>query len=64
MLIKCTYEEADEGINGGCLNCGEIVYGGVEPDACKYECPECGQRTVYGLAELAIMGQLTLTDGE
>lgn len=44
--------------NGGyCLKCGEEAYG-VEPDARRYECEECGERGVYGIGELLMMGQI------
>lgn len=46
--------EADDYL-GFCLACGEEAYG-VEPDAREYECESCGERKVYGAAELLIMG--------
>lgn len=60
-MIKATMDECEEDCNGGCLSCGEIQYGGCEPDARNYKCEECGELEVYGLAELAMMGQLELT---
>jgi hypothetical protein len=42
--------------------CGEITYGGVEPDAEHYHCENCGVDGVYGLAQLAIMGMIDLQD--
>lgn len=39
---------------GFCLACGAEAYG-VEPDARKYECEECGERKVYGAEELLTM---------
>lgn len=39
--------ETDDNI-GFCVKCGAEVYG-VESDAEKYECPECGERKVYGI---------------
>ena len=39
---------------GFCLGCGADAYG-VEPDARKYECEECGAEKVYGAEELLIM---------
>ena len=38
---------------GICTNCGEEQYG-CEPDARKYKCESCGQRTVFGAEELLI----------
>jgi hypothetical protein len=40
---------------GFCLDCGAET-DGVEPDARKYNCDECGMRAVYGLEELLMMG--------
>ena len=44
--------EADECI-GFCVACGAEHYG-VEPDARKYLCEECGQSEVYGAEDLLI----------
>lgn len=43
---------------GFCRACGIEVMG-VEPDARKYECESCGERQVYGLQELLIMGEIS-----
>lgn len=40
---------------GFCLNCG-AERDCCEPDACNYECEECGKRQVFGAEELLIMG--------
>lgn len=45
--------EADE-LGGFCTECGAETYG-VEPDARRYPCDECGARAVYGAQELLIM---------
>jgi predicted RNA-binding Zn-ribbon protein involved in translation (DUF1610 family) len=39
---------------GFCLACGAEAYG-VEPDARKYECEECGKAKVYGAEEILLM---------
>lgn len=36
---------------GFCIECG-LEHDGCEPDARKYECESCGERTVYGAEEL------------
>jgi hypothetical protein len=41
---------------GVCLACGE-ERDGCEPDARKYECYSCGERYVYGAAEILLMGK-------
>ena len=50
-------EEAMFGLSnlGGCTACGE-VNDGCEPDARDYECEFCGERAVYGMEELMVMG--------
>ena len=45
--------EAQDG-TGFCLACGAEAYG-VEPDARRYECEECGAKKVYGAEELLLM---------
>lgn len=39
---------------GFCIACG-YEQDGCEPDACEYECEECGEPTVYGAQELVMM---------
>jgi predicted RNA-binding Zn-ribbon protein involved in translation (DUF1610 family) len=41
---------ADDDV-GFCIACGAKVYG-IEPDARKYSCEECGKPQVYGAQEL------------
>jgi len=48
-------EQADADMNGFCIECGNEQHG-CEPDARKYECDECGKKSVYGAAELALIG--------
>jgi predicted RNA-binding Zn-ribbon protein involved in translation (DUF1610 family) len=45
--------EQDDNL-GFCLDCGAEAYG-VEPDARKYECDECGAKAVYGAEECLFM---------
>lgn len=48
------YMHRDE-YNGYCRTCDRVtVFGGVEGDAERYECDECGRKTVYGI-ELAMV---------
>lgn len=65
--IKISITEAQESIfggefDGGCISCGEITEGGVEPDARKYKCAQCGQMSVYGLEQLILMDAQFLED--
>lgn len=48
-------EPAMEDYVGFCVNCG-AERECCEPDARKYPCDECGQRSVYGAEELLVMG--------
>jgi len=57
QIDEADYYDAQENYVGYCLECGECQ-GGCEPDARKYECENCGQRSVYGAEELLIMGRL------
>lgn len=61
-MIQVTEEDLHDGTNGACLGCGEIIYGGVEPDARQYECESCGANRVFGLEELLVMGQIEIGD--
>ena len=45
--------ETDDNI-GICISCGFEQYG-VEPDARKYDCEDCGKPKVYGAQELLFM---------
>jgi predicted RNA-binding Zn-ribbon protein involved in translation (DUF1610 family) len=63
MEFKMTVEEfraASDGYEGRCVICGATRYN-CEPDARKYDCPECGENAVYGLEELLIMGKIEIT---
>ena len=49
-----------EDYNGICLTCGEIQYGGVEPDSRGYPCEACGENTVYGLQEALLLDRVSV----
>lgn len=58
-MAKVSIEQLLEAVESGedmgfCIACGAEAYG-VEPDARKYECEECGAEKVYGAEELLIM---------
>lgn len=46
--------QADEG-QGWCIKCGSECFG-LEPDARKCECEDCGAAAAYGAEELMLMG--------
>jgi len=48
-------KEADDTMSGFCIACGE-EQDGCEPDAANYECECCGERQVFGAAEIALRG--------
>ncbi len=40
--------------NGFCVACGADAYG-VEPDAERYPCEDCGKKAVFGAEQLLLM---------
>jgi hypothetical protein len=53
VMEACDREMTTLDNPGFCIACGEDA-DGCEPDARKYKCEFCDERTVYGAAELAI----------
>jgi hypothetical protein len=53
IVDACRREALSLDNPGFCIACGEDAVG-VEPDARNYECELCGERQVFGAAELAI----------
>jgi hypothetical protein len=55
------YLEHREEFDGYCLSCQDFTaFGGVEPDARGDECPDCGERRVYGAEEALMMGVIDI----
>ena len=54
-MTENDYRSMSEDMTGICRGCG-YEQGGCEPDAREYECESCGERMVYGLEELLMMG--------
>ena len=57
-MAKVTFEQVMNAVASGdyigiCITCG-YEQEGVEPDARKYECEDCGERKVYGAEELLL----------
>ena len=50
-------QAADDDQAGFCLACGNMQYN-CEPDARNYKCEACGERRVFGAAELVFMGRV------
>jgi predicted RNA-binding Zn-ribbon protein involved in translation (DUF1610 family) len=51
------FMELEENCFGLCIACGEES-GRIEPDASHYECDNCGERKVYGTANLLMMNRV------
>lgn len=60
--ITVSADDLMEGTNGVCLACGQVQYGGVEPDARGYKCEECGAWEVCGMDIALVMGRLEIAD--
>jgi len=60
-LTESTFRHLANEYQGICVYCGS-AQDGCEPDARRYECEECGTKTVYGTEELLLMGRLTLVE--
>lgn len=60
-ISEAEYMETHDDGAGACIACGAEA-GGVEPDARRYECEACGERKVYGLEELLVMGYVTIPE--
>ncbi len=56
--------EASESNQGYCLKCKEWTHDCCEPDAHKYECPECNCNSVYGAEELVLCGLVNIDDDD
>ena len=57
-MVKVTLEQVMTAVESGdyigiCIACG-YEQEGVEPDARKYECEDCGEDKVYGAEELLL----------
>ncbi len=60
VMTEAEYRHSRSEDNAGfCLACGAEA-DGCEPDARGYECEVCGERKVYGLEELLMMGLLKI----
>jgi len=50
-------QAADDDQAGFCLACGNMQFN-CEPDARNYRCEACGEKRVFGAAELVFMGHV------
>jgi len=44
---------------GICLACQEVMYT-IDPDGRKCKCDNCGEKAVYGIEELLLMGEINI----
>jgi Zn finger protein HypA/HybF involved in hydrogenase expression len=56
------YELACNNYEGWCRTCQKFTRCETEPDACNYECPECGLKTVMGAEEAICSGDLMIAE--
>jgi anaerobic ribonucleoside-triphosphate reductase len=62
-LTEVTYVEWTNDNAGYCKACDEVTdFGGVEPDAMGYPCPECNKNAMMGVEQAMLLGHLVLTD--
>jgi len=55
-ITEQEYLEAVRNMEGYCTACEAFTREMCEPDAREYDCPDCGENTVYGAEEALIMG--------
>lgn len=56
LITEFEYREAADNYTGWCKKCHDFTRDECEPDARRYGCPVCEQRTVYGAEEALMMG--------
>lgn len=55
MGIDELYEHIESN-DGWCVTCGDFtVFGGVEPDARNYHCPQCDTHSLFGAEEAGLI---------
>ena len=55
------YQDMIDSYMGLCVACG-AERDSCEPDARNYPCGACGQRKVFGVEELLLMGRIEIID--
>lgn len=54
------YLEACDSNSGWCTECEEFTGDFAEPDAREYECPACGEKTVFGAEQALLEDKITI----
>jgi predicted RNA-binding Zn-ribbon protein involved in translation (DUF1610 family) len=60
-LDKEEYLEMRNDYMGICLACKDQACE-IEPDAREYKCENCGEKKVYGIEELLLMGEIEINE--
>jgi hypothetical protein len=61
VRITCTSEDFlvhREEYDGVCTSCGEIMYGGCEPEMENRPCDSCGHMSVLGFEQALLLGHV------
>jgi hypothetical protein len=61
-VTAADYEQLREESAGLCWGCGEIAWGGCEPDMLGGECDGCGRPRVVGIEEALLMGRVLIDE--
>ena len=61
-ITESEYQEHCNNHDGFCFNCGEITFGGHEPDAEHYTCENCGENQSFGIEQTLIYGKIEITE--
>jgi hypothetical protein len=56
------YEGHREEYNGICLACGNVQFGGCEPDMEDGACDACGSMRLCGFEQALLMGRIAIVD--
>lgn len=60
LITEDEYITADEENLGWCRKCNAFTSDFAEPDAENYECPDCGNDTVYGAQQALLLGLIRI----
>ena len=58
------FQEAMDGDEGFCTYCKDFTRSETEPDAEKYDCPDCGNQTVCGAEQALLLGLVSFSEDE
>ena len=62
-MTEPEYLAHSDAMDGFCTTCNAVTRDGdTEPDARRYECPVCGELTVYGVEEALMRGYIEIEE--